>query len=140
MQPFSLNYENISRRLTEIVIPDYRRRMDCTRLKQRGEEIKRKFSLLGSWPLITLAEAELYRDDLSQQDIRIVRLTMPDFLTLLFDPYSRSEWDDFILNMLTGQGITPVRRMNTGILPVSVPGLSVRDTDNRIYRKRGGTL
>lgn len=33
MNLFSLNYENISRRLTETVIPDYGRLMDNTRLK-----------------------------------------------------------------------------------------------------------
>lgn len=97
MQPFSLNYENISRRLTETVIPDYGRRMDSTRLKLRGEEIKRKFRVLDSWPSVRLAEAELYREDVSQQDIRISRLSVPDFLTLLFDPYNRAQWDDFIL-------------------------------------------
>lgn len=91
------DYDNISKRLIKAVIPDYGLHTDSILLTQRGEEIKKVFSLLGSWPSITLAEAELYRDDLSQQDIRIGRLTMPDFLTLLFDPYSRSEWDDFIL-------------------------------------------
>ncbi|EEL8988053.1 hypothetical protein G7198_004546, partial [Salmonella enterica] len=88
---------NISKRLIKAVIPDYGLHTDSILLTRRGEEIKKVFSLLGYWPSITLAEAELYRDDLSQQDIRIGRLTMPDFLTLLFDPYSRSEWDDFIL-------------------------------------------
>ncbi|EAC0788651.1 hypothetical protein E2Q21_24890 [Salmonella enterica subsp. enterica serovar Java] len=106
MQPFSLNYENISRRLTETVIPDYGRRMDSTRLKQRGEEIKRKFSVLNSWPPVRLAEAELYREDVSQQDIRISRLSVPDFLTLLFDPYSRAQWDDFILKHADQAGNT----------------------------------
>lgn len=94
---FLPDYNNISKRLIKAVIPDYGLHTDSILLTRRGEEIKKVFSLLGSWPSITLAEAELYRDDLSQQDIRIGRLTMPDFLTLLFDPYSRSEWDDFIL-------------------------------------------
>lgn len=94
---FSPDYNNISKRLIKAVIPDYGLHTDSILLTRRGEEIKKVFSLPGSWPSITLAEAELYRDDLSQQDIRIGRLTMPDFLTLLFDPYSRSEWDDFIL-------------------------------------------
>lgn len=53
MNLFSLNYENISRRLTETVIPDYGRRMDSSRLKQRGEEIKRKFRVLDSWPPVS---------------------------------------------------------------------------------------
>ncbi|ECF8076625.1 hypothetical protein CWU58_26720 [Salmonella enterica] len=94
---FLPDYNNISKRLIKAVIPDYGLHTDSILLTRRGEEIKKVFSLLSSWPSITLAEAELYRDDLSQQDIRIGRLTMPDFLTLLFDPYSRSEWDDFIL-------------------------------------------
>ncbi|EBA8673718.1 hypothetical protein B6171_003660 [Salmonella enterica subsp. enterica serovar Miami] len=106
MNLFSLNYENISRRLTETVIPDYGRLMDNTRLKQRGEEIKRKFSVLDSWPPVRLAEAELYREDVSRQDIRISRLSVPDFLTLLFDPYSRAQWDDFILKHADQAGNT----------------------------------
>lgn len=94
---FLPDYNNISKRLIKAVIPDYGLHTDSILLTRRGEEIKKVFSLLSSWPSITLAEAELYRDDLSQQDIRIGRLTMPDFLTLLFDPYSRAQWDDFIL-------------------------------------------
>lgn len=97
MDMFSPDYNNISKRLIKAVIPDYGLHTDRIFLTKRGEEIKKVFPLLRSWPSVTLAEAELYRDDLSQQDICTGRLTMPDFLTLLFDPRSRSEWDDFVL-------------------------------------------
>lgn len=36
----------------------------------------------------------------------ISRLSVPDFLTLLFDPYSRAQWDDFILKHADQAGNT----------------------------------
>jgi hypothetical protein len=92
----TLNYEDISLRLVQTVIPDYGLHGDSNAITQRGEEIKQKNSILTSWPSTILGEAEMYREDLSRKDPRIVGLSLPDFLTLLFDPRSRAEWDSFI--------------------------------------------
>lgn len=60
---FLPDYNNISKRLIKAVIPDYGLHTDSIFLTRRGEEIKKVFSLLGSWP--SQPESPLYK----QQDI-----------------------------------------------------------------------
>jgi hypothetical protein len=91
-----LKYDAISLRLIQSVIPDYRSHGDSNAITLRGVAIKQKHSILNSWQSITLGEAEMFREDLSLKDVRIAGLSMPDFLTLLFDSRSRAEWDKFI--------------------------------------------
>lgn len=96
MKKITLNYDDISPRLVQHVIPDYGLSRDSSLIERRGEQIKQEYPNLYSWPSITLGEAEMYREDIGRKDRRIVGLSLPDFLTLLFDPRSRAEWDSFI--------------------------------------------
>jgi len=96
MKKITLNYDDISPRLVQHVIPDYGLSRDSSVIARRGEQIKQEYPTLYSWPSTTLGEAEMYREDIGRKDRRIVGLSLPDFLTLLFDPRSRAEWDSFI--------------------------------------------
>lgn len=109
MKKITLNYDDISRRLVQHVIPDYGLSRDSSVITRRGEQIKQEYPILNSWPSITLGEAEMYREDLSHNDVRIGKLTLPDFLTLLFDPQCRAEWDSFISDHAAAGSKTPER-------------------------------
>lgn len=84
------------RGLAEMVIPDYGLRTDSQKLLRRGNEIKRLFPALDGWPVTTLAEAEMYQEDAGCTDERIRSLALTEFLTLLFNPRCRAEWDQYI--------------------------------------------
>lgn len=127
MQSFSLNYENISRRLTETVIPDYGRRMDSTRLKQRGEEIKRKFSVLGSLPSIAAPSVQagfspegsaeqlvLKTIETAQHNIRLMgySFTSPEVVRALISAKRRGVDVKVVLDEKGNRGKASVAAMN----------------------------
>lgn len=93
MENFELPaYEKIDSRLIIAVIPDYGLNMDSQILHRRGKEIKYLFPELSAWSETTLAEAEMYQEHSGNIDRRIQKLSLKEFLTLLFNPLCRAEW------------------------------------------------
>lgn len=84
-------YQTINSR-AEMLIPDYGLHTDSQRLCCRGKEIKNLYPVLQDWPETMLAEAEMYQEDAGKIDKRIQSLTLPQFLTLLFNPECRVNW------------------------------------------------
>lgn len=85
------HYQEINTRV-ETLIPDYGLHMDSQILYRRGKEIKNIFPALDEWPETTLAEAEMYQEDAKKIDQRIEKLTLHQFLILLFNPECRANW------------------------------------------------
>lgn len=85
------DFKLLDTRLVQAVIPDYGLHMDSSHLVSRGDELKKLFPSLVSWPSVTLAEAEVHQDVLVNMSRNMNRdsavLPLPIFLENLFSPY-----------------------------------------------------